>query len=129
MRDSHDEIFELAFGGGESCTKKRAYRTFVFDYPQNAIGSPWFKYCLVGLLGPMDKTRDFSFQCENGRNVVRSGVAEGRLLLLRSPARELADFGFLGGEGFASLVDQLIHLPVLAFESLIVLAGFPEIEG
>ena len=56
-------------------------------------------------------------------------MAERRLLLLRSPAREVADFGFLGGEGFASLVDQLIHLPVLAFELFVELAGFPEIEG
>jgi len=44
MRDSDDEIFKLAFGITESRTEKRAYRTFVFDYPQNAIGSPWFKY-------------------------------------------------------------------------------------
>ena len=129
MRDSHDEIFELAFGGGESCTKKRAYRTFVFDYPQNAIGSPWFKYCLVGLLGPMDKTRDLSFQCNDRRYICGGSVAEGRLLLLRSSARELTDFGFLGGEGFTSLVDQLIHLRVLALESFVVFAGFPEIEG
>ena len=129
MRDSHDEIFELAFGGGESCTKKPAYRTFVFDYPQNAIGSSWFKYCLVGLLGPMDKTRDFSFQCNDRRYICGGSVAEGRLLLLRSTARELTDFGFLGGEGFASLVGQFVHLPVLAFELFVVLVRFPEIEG
>ena len=129
MPDSYDEIFELTFGGGESCDNKASYRTLICDYQQNAIGSARLKYCLVTLLRPVHKTRDFAFERENGRNVGGSGVAEGRLLLLRSPARKLADFGFLAGEGFASPVDQFIHLPILAFESFVVLAGFPEIEG
>jgi hypothetical protein len=92
MRDGHNEIFELTFGGGESCNKKGPYRTVVFDYPQNAIGSSRLKYCVVTLLRPVHKTRDFSFQRENGRNVLGDGIAERRLLLLRSPAREVADF-------------------------------------
>ena len=98
MRDSHDQIFQLAFGGRESCNKKASYRTLIRVYPQNAVGSARLKYRLVTLLRPVHKTGDFAFERENGRNVGGSGVAEGRLLLLRSPARELADFGFTCGQ-------------------------------
>ncbi|OLE11390.1 MAG: hypothetical protein AUG89_09900 [Acidobacteria bacterium 13_1_20CM_4_56_7] len=77
MRCSNHQIFEFAFGLTESRDQKSAERAFIFDYPENSVGSSGLKYSLVSLFGPIDGWRP-TRECKDRTNILGGGVAQLR---------------------------------------------------